>query len=157
MTTIAGIDQSLTSTGIVIVDKGSTVAHKVIETKPCSSDPLDAYQRVSRIVEAVLAMVASHGVTVVRIEGLSFASTGRATRTLAGLHHVIVHELLAHGVDVEVIAPTSLKKRATGSGRASKEDMVAACDATFRAVLAAVPKSRGKYDLADAFHLAHMK
>lgn len=48
---------------------------------------------------------------------------GKGSASL-GLVHGVVRELAAsHGLKVGMVAPTSLKKYATGSGKATKEDM----------------------------------
>ena len=152
----AGIDQSLTKTGVVIFDNDSQtmIHHEVIETKLNKADALDSFQRVAEIASRIEFLCDIYSVSSVRIEGLSYASIGQATRTLAGLHYVIVDRLIRASIEVAVIAPTALKKAATGSGRADKQQMLDAVPEDDRKQLSKFGKTKGRYDLADAYHLA---
>lgn len=116
----AGIDQSLTKTGVVIFDNDSQVMihHEIIEPKLNKVEALDSFKRVAEIASRIEFLCDLYSVSSERIEGLSYASVGQATRTLAGLHYVIVDR------EVAVIAPTALKTAATGSGRADKQMML---------------------------------
>lgn len=91
-----------------------------------------------------------------RIEGLSYASVGQATRTLAGLHYVVVDRFIRASIVVAVIAPTALKKAATGSGRADKQQLLEAVPENDREQLLKFGKTKGRFDLADAYHLASL-
>ncbi|MBT2771341.1 crossover junction endodeoxyribonuclease RuvC [Halomonas sp. ISL-60] len=153
-----GIDQSLTKTGIVIFDNDSQtmIHHEIIETKLDRTDALDSFKRVAEIASRIEFLCDLYKVTSVRIEGLSYASVGQATRTLAGLHYVIVDRLMRASIDVAVIAPTALKKAATGSGRADKQAMLDAVREDDREQLSKYGKTKGRFDLADAWHLASL-
>lgn len=148
----AGIDQSLTKTGVVIFDNDSQVMihHEVIETKLNKIDALDSFKRVAEIASRIEFLCDLYSVETVRIEGLSYSSVGQATRTLAGLHYVIVDRLMRASIDVAVIAPTALKKAATGSGRADKQMMLDAVRENDCKQLSKYGKTKGRFDLADA-------
>lgn len=153
-----GIDQSLTKTGIVIYDCDSDVMihYEIIETKLNKADALDSYKRVNEIASRIEFLCDLYSVESVRIEGLSYGSVGQATRTLAGLHYVIVDRLMRASIDVAVIAPTQLKKAATGSGRADKQQMLDAVSKIDRDEFEKIGKTKGRFDLADAYHLASL-
>ncbi|QKS24623.1 crossover junction endodeoxyribonuclease RuvC [Vreelandella titanicae] len=153
-----GIDQSLTKTGIVIYDVNSAVMihHEIIETKLNKADALDSYKRVAEIASRIEFLCDLYSVERVNIEGLSYASVGQATRTLAGLHYVIVDRLMRASIDVAVIAPTALKKAATSSGRADKQMMLDAVRENDRIEFEKIGKTKGRFDLADAYHLASL-
>lgn len=148
----AGIDQSLTKTGVVIFDNDFQVMihHEVIETKLNKVDALDSFKRVAEIASRIEFLCNFYSVSSVRIEGLSYGSLGQATRTLAGLHYVIVDRLMHASIDVAVIAPTALKKAATGSGRADKQMMLDACPSDVCEQLSKFGKTKERFDLADA-------
>ncbi|WP_286902069.1 crossover junction endodeoxyribonuclease RuvC [Vreelandella sedimenti] len=152
----AGIDQSMTKTGVVIFDNDSQamIHHEIIETKLNKVDALDSFKRVAEIASRIEFLCDLYSVETVRIEGLSYGSVGQATRTLAGLHYVIVDRLIHASIDVAVIAPTALKKAATRSGRADKQQMLEAVPEDDREQLSKYGKTKGRYDLADAYHLA---
>ncbi|WP_157693154.1 crossover junction endodeoxyribonuclease RuvC [Halomonas sp. R57-5] len=154
----AGIDQSLTKTEVVIFDNDSQtmIYHEVIETKLNKIDALDSFKRVVEIASRIEFLCDLYSVSSVRIEGLSYGSVGQATRTLAGLHYVIIDRLMRGSIDVAVIAPTALKKAATGSGRADKQQMLEAVPKDDREQLSKYGKTKGRFDLADAYHLASL-
>ncbi|WP_157958572.1 crossover junction endodeoxyribonuclease RuvC [Salinicola sp. CPA57] len=150
MATILGVDQSFTNTGIVIIDDQKMIHHEVIASDKNQSRLV----RAQMIAERVLDIAIVHSVEGVRIEGLSLGSISSSTRDLAGLQFLILDRLTSIALEPLVIAPTSLKKKFTGNGRASKDEMLDAVAADVRAIFNQIPKSRGRYDLADAYALA---
>lgn len=149
MTTM-GIDQSFTSTAVYInngVDNPFTVLS--------SSKDDDIYTRALFIAIKVVALATMHNVTKINIEGLAFGGVGNATRDLAGLQMLIVVMLRQAGFNPSIIPPTTLKKQATTNGRASKEDMHAALPQHIKDQLCTTLKSKGLYDVVDAYWLAH--
>ncbi|MGY2463238.1 hypothetical protein [Vreelandella sulfidaeris] len=70
---------------------------------------------------------------------------------------MIINRLMHASIDVAVIAPTALKKAATTSGRADKQMMLDAVPADDREQLSKIGKTKGRYDLADAYHLAPLQ
>lgn len=155
MAVIMGIDQSLTSTGICIIDGNTIVRTEVINTTKNNDDFIeDVMARSARIAARIVKLVTFHNVTHVTIESPSLCSVGNATRSLAMLFAVIQHELRKAGFPPLSVPPKTLKKVATGSGNAKKEDMLNAVPAHVMVHLMHAPKTKGRYDLADAYHLA---
>lgn len=138
-------------------DSQMMVHHEVIETKLNKVDALDSFKRVAEIASRIEFLCDLYSVSSVRIEGFSYGSLGQATRTLAGLHYVNVDRLMHASIDVAVIAPTALKKAATGSGRADKQMMLDAVRENDREQLLIVAKTKGRFDLADTYHLASLQ
>jgi len=149
---IVGIDQSFTSTALVAYHKG-IVAHTIVT----SNKNDDIYTRAAHIASGVIAFVNAHKPTTVLIEGLAFGGTGNATRNLAGLQMHIICQLRAAGHSVEIVPPTTLKKFATGSGKASKVEMHAALPNPISTQLSGYKKTKGLYDVVDAYWLSTYK
>lgn len=151
-----GIDQSITSTGLVAysADVGEVVAFERI----CTNKSDDVITRCLAIADAIIAFIECHNGDVVVMEQLAFGAFGKATRDLAGLRFIVLADLkrkLPH-VLIRDVAPTSLKKLATGSGKADKAAMIASLPADVSAlfVTAGFKKTTGLSDLADAYWLA---
>lgn len=146
---VAGVDASLLSTGVAIIDPSVGV----IETRnikgpslPKGSGVEDRRDRIDAMHARV--MLAIEDVDVVAIEGLSFGSVGNVRDQLAGLWWSLVLSLKACGVDVVVVSPQQRAKYATGSGAADKHDVLSAVRAEYPD--ADVPN----HDVADAVALA---
>ncbi|MGQ7243687.1 crossover junction endodeoxyribonuclease RuvC [Salinicola sp. V024] len=150
MSKIMGIDQSFTNSGIVIIDDGQMTYHEVIKSDKNQSRLI----RAQSIAQRVLEIAIEYQIDSVRIEGLSLGSISSSTRDLAGLQFLILDRLTTIALEPAIIAPTSLKKVFSGNGRASKDDMLDAVPDAARAIFNKIPKSRGRYDLADAYALA---
>lgn len=94
---------------------------------------------------------------VIAIEGLAFGMRGNVTRDLGGLQFVIIAHLQeVMNKFVDIVAPTSVKKFATGSGRAKKEDMIENLPSEIHTyfINLGVKKTTGLSDLADAYWIA---
>lgn len=154
---IMGIDQSFTSTGVVISKNGKVVHHELIFTIKDKMDLMTNFKRAEDIANQIRAIAVREFVTDVVIEGLGFGASGDATRNLAGLQYLIVTKLIDLDITPKIIAPTSLKKFATGSGKAKKTEVFDAIEAhnpEFFVINSKVLKTKGRYDLADAYWLS---
>lgn len=149
-----GIDQSYTSTGYVVKNNKAVIDYGVYKSTPKS----DAYERAYEVALFIVSLVQQHKPDSVNIEGLAFGMTGNATRDLAGLLFTIIIAVrnCQHKTDIHVIAPTTNKKLATGSGKASKTEMIASLpDLVLDKFKEKGYKSTtGLADLADAYWLA---
>lgn len=149
-----GIDQSFRKTGICVVDSEENVLfHDVISTECGDKSILTKVDNAVEIARQLVVLVDIYNVDLVNIEGLSFGARGDATRDLAGLLFIIL-SYLKKVVDVEIIPPNTLKKHATGNGRASKEDMLSSLPDDMIEAFMKVSIAKGRYDLADAYWLA---
>jgi len=151
---LIGIDQSLTSTGIVVLNEegSSLVGHHLVKTKPRQFSNI--HYRLKYICsEVILALRQHDGGARIAIEGLSYGSVGQGTRDLAGLYFLLCQHLYRHsGVYPITITPTTLKRLATGSGAAKKPDIYAAMPNSMQEAFAG--QGKGRFDLSDAYFLA---
>lgn len=141
-----GIDPSLTCTGVAVIDgEGGTVTRRVVSPN-LGSSLLARRNRIRHAIDRILLSVpARFSVAVVEVPH-SRQQFGAQNERIA-LYWILVDQLLARGPVVEV-APSQRAKLATGSGRATKADVVAAVRAAFP--VAHVPDD----NVADALALA---
>lgn len=117
----------------------------------------DIFKRSWDVASRVRKLCKDHNVTVVAMEGLAFAGKGNATRDLAGLQFVIaVAARFLDGLQLELYAPGTIKKLATGKGNSPKDMLVDVLPAHIRAEFDAlgVKKTTGLKDLTDAYWIA---
>jgi Holliday junction resolvasome RuvABC endonuclease subunit len=149
-----GIDQSYTSTGMVIINDDGLV--ELINIKTNKSDNI--FIRAIDIGNAIVDKIDEyHPDCLIGIEGLAFSMKGNATRDLAGLQFVIVSKIYEKfGILIDIISPLSLKKFATGNGRANKNDMVESLPNDILNIFLknGFKKSKGLYDITDAYYIA---
>lgn len=151
-----GIDQSFTSTGIVVLDDYDNLVHHEVITTEKYDDSLQIFQRMITISTQIIDIIKNHDVKSIAIEGLSFMSRGDATRNLAGLQGVLVSSIIQKypSDSVTIVAPPTLKKYATGSGKAKKEDVFNELPTDIKELFGKIPIAKGRYDLSDAYWLA---
>lgn len=122
-TLFLGIDQSLNGTGLCLLTAEGAVTH--LETvRPGSRRGVERLAFVkSRVVRLLDANIAFVG-----IEGYAYDSVGRVFELgeIGGVLRLCVHENQCSYVDV---APSSLKKFATGNAAAKKDAMQRAAEA----------------------------
>lgn len=150
----ACIGQSLTKTGVVIFDNDSQkiIHHEIFETKLNKEDARDSFKRVAERASRIEFLCDLYSVESVRIEGLSYVSVGKTTRMLAGLHYVIIDRLRHASIYVAVIASAALKIGGTGD----KQIMLDTICEDDRVEFEKIGKTKGRFDLADAYHLASL-
>lgn len=147
---ILAIDQSYTSSGIVILEDGEMTHFELFTTDPTK----DIFSRAWEVATHINSMVLGRNPDHIVMEGLAFSKFGNATRDLAGLQFVIVTLLrFVTKYNVIIIPPNTVKKVATGSGKAKKEQLLEALPIAVkeRFVAAGAKKTKGLYDLSDAY------
>ena len=145
---IAGLDLSLTSTGVALIQPGGPVSVHRIQPPPAAKAAV--HERLKFLYTGVRQLV--HGATNITVEGPSFGSPQRQ-HLMGGMWWVVMHVLYLDNPDAEVVVvqPTTLKVYATGRGNKLEKDEVAIQvarrypDADIR-----------NHDMADAWVLAAM-
>lgn len=150
---VIGIDVSLASTGVGIIDYAAEPllarADTILTAGRRADNLVRRDTRLGEITAAVLGHTGQDTVLAV-IEGPSLGSIGGSSHDRSGLWWRIVGHLHRRDIPVAIVAPTTLKKWATGSGRADKADVAVAMSRLWPAV--DVPGNDGW----DGLALAHM-
>ena len=136
-----GIDPSLTSTGISINGKTSTIKTK-----------LYGVPRLDFISGSILQLTQLNKIDCVAIEGYSFASKNSQAHSIGELGGVIRFRLWQLGISIIEIPPTSRAKFATGRGNASKGEVISAISAKTGIIFAGA----GGNDECDAWIIEEM-
>lgn len=114
-----GIDQSLTGTGLIILDEhGGIIKEKLITTK--SSQKIE--DRFIDIFENIYLFIKPGD--KIYIEGLSLYSTGQRLAEIFALHYIIRLKLHENEYNYTIIPPKTLKKWITDNGNAKKDLMM---------------------------------
>jgi len=148
--TLMSIDQSLSSSGIIIWED-------TIQWALASSSKEDTIiMRIKSITSQINDLISKYNVTHVVIESLPYGINSTSVRPLAGLYFCIGNLCEDLGVQFDESNVTAVKKYATGSGKAKKADMIeAAINAApklFKEIMSNnVRKTTGLADLADAY------
>lgn len=152
MIRVVGIDPSLSCTGIALVgdgekDRNDTIFLAMSMRSKAGNPPRSVRNRMHRMrslaaktFEGVAAMKADY----IFVEGYSFGSKGNSL-TLLAEYGGILRSLLGRLAPVIEVPPATIKKFATGSGRADKSLMLSKA-------LEIYPVKNS--DEADALHLA---
>ena len=118
-----GIDPSMTSTGLIILDENYDMA----VMKIISSDIKDLNEvRIQQIGREILLSLnrLQKDIEMVCLEGISFGSSGRGVAQQAGLNYYISILLIENNYDYMRCEPTKLKKFVTGKGQCKKDLML---------------------------------
>jgi len=152
MGTLITIDQSYTNTAWVVWEDELPKHFGVIRS---NKDEV-IYQRAEFIANNLIEVVRKYKPDHLVIEQIAFGGFGNASKDLAGLLWVILVALkrathLGYE-DYTLVTPTSAKKVHTGSGKASKQQMLAAVpEEVVKKFSKHYLKTKGLYDLADAY------
>lgn len=152
-----GIDQSYRNSGIVILDQNAhLISFEVVQTHQCDGDYFTRARIVSDSARCFIESIYEYSDVEfeVGLEGLAFGMRGHTLQNLAGLQWLIVDRLREAGFNPVVHTPSTVKKFATGSGKAKKEDMWEALPENVKKMFESVTKAHGREDLADAYWIA---
>lgn len=118
-----GIDQSLSDTGLVVVDEAAQiVAQKALKTEP-KNFKCDI-ERLIFIRDEIGHFEKSYQVDYACLEGFGYGARGNAIFQLAGLGYMIREYFWNQKITLEIVPPKTLKKWATGNGNAQKDLML---------------------------------
>lgn len=122
---IAGLDYSITSPGLCANNLFYYWHKDPFTTTPFVGKQYPLYkseiERVHKLADGIVELLDDTDLVI--IEDYSFAASGRITAIAEGLG-IIKGKLYSRGISFKTVAPPTLKKFATGSGRADKKDMI---------------------------------
>ena len=130
MSLVAGIDPSLTSTGIVILENGKKISEELVKSKPSGNSYLAETKRLIDILTRITAQGTElarrlKDIELVVLEGLAFGiQKTTAIMQLAAIHYGIRMSLEMEGKKVIIVAPQTLKKFVTSKGNSKKDEMM---------------------------------
>lgn len=142
VTTVIGIDGSLTATGLAVWRDGRFTS-RTIHTAP--GVPVE--DRWRYICGHIWPAITTH--CVAAIEGVFKGAKGRQALDLAMVHAVIRYGLHARAVQFAIVDPQAIKQYATGKGNASKDEVIAAAEQRLGATI-------GDHNQADSLWLVAM-
>lgn len=120
-----GLDLSLVSSGIVVLENDKIVCTKNIKSKPVGDRPTDELKRIRKIVQQIEDVVSEFNPAISVIENLAFATRASSSLTqLAGLSFLTRAMLQDYNIPFFLCAPTTLKKFATGKGNSEKDHII---------------------------------
>ncbi len=114
MPTIMGIDPSLTSTGLVVLENGNLILHETLEVKE------KGIARLLTLQNILEGRLFAYNPDLVVVEGYAFARSNQAHQMgeLGGMVRMLLAQKRVPWLEA---APTQVKKFATGKGNAAKE------------------------------------
>ena len=143
---VLGIDPSLTSTGLALVEGGRVIRTERVRSK------LKGHERVREILIAIRNLaIDDDEVDIVGIEGPAFRAKGSSVVQIFGLWGIITHKLWEWKVPYYVVPPSNRMKYATGKGQISKDEVLAAVIDRYRDLVQVTGN-----DVADALIVAAM-
>ena len=159
--TTMGVDQSLTSTGVVLLTNG-VIKRETDVWRITSNKDNNQYERVRQICDTFADILKSVAPDRLVFEGLAFGAKGNSVRVLAGVQFGMIVEALRLGYQVNsnlfIVTPNEVKKHATGVGNCDKQAMFKALpDNAREKLLANHKKTTGLFDVTDAYWIAQTK
>jgi len=161
MGAVVGVDASISSTGLAVLGAGEPEFRRV-QTRPRGEDIAsrvgrlrESVVKLTRALDSILYAAPAAEVDLVVLEMPAFGKSNGQTHMLAGHWWLTVHALEKYAPGrVTSVATTTLKKFATGSGRADKADVHSAAVRAFPGRIPADFKAGN--DIADSAVLASM-
>lgn len=149
---VAGIDPSLTSTGVAVIRSPERVETATVTSKPPAAGTETVrtrFERMEKIAEGILDLVDNADVVGIESPAYGMRNAGKV-HDRSGLWWWIVGQLEARSVPVVEVTPPSRMMYATGKGNARKDLVLVTAAATYKQV--AITGN----DVADAVVIAAM-
>lgn len=131
---IAGIDPSLTSTGVAVIRSPERVETSTVTSKPPKAGTETVrtrFERMERLAGSILDLVESADVVGIESPAYGMRNAGKV-HDRSGLWWWIVGQLEARGVPVVEVSPPSRTMYATGKGNAGKDLVLVTAAATYK-------------------------
>ena len=156
---VLGLDPALRRTGVATIthaDGACSAQSWVIATPAAGGTLTDRLASIRSVTHQLGRLIAAlgHPPALALLEGASYGSEHGQPHERGGLYWALVGALVDHNVPVAECPPPTLKKWATGSGRAEKAAVVAAMGLMWPGVRATGDPAR--HHECEALALAHM-
>lgn len=116
-----GLDLSVANTGVVVIDQDAKILHQdVLTTKP--KTPIE--KRITIIYDGIIQVHEKYLPHFIYIEELAYGARGDAMLELAGVNYFVRTQFTWLDIKYKMIAPGTLKKFVTGTGRGKKNLML---------------------------------
>jgi Holliday junction resolvasome RuvABC endonuclease subunit len=147
MAVVMGLDLSLSGTGSCILKNGELIYSKTTKTEPKNS----WYERIQKIRDEIIWVTHHHKPEFAFIENYSFGS--KFGREIAGeVHGNVLWVLEEYKVPYfRTLSPSQIKSFYTGSGRATKSDVIEALKRKYQ-----IQFKKSEHDQADAYAIAQL-
>lgn len=127
MTTILGLDPSLTSTGVAFLDNNGIAVTHLASKGRAGATLNESAKRVDQLCDDLHHLLADlDHITLVVIEAPAMAHANAGTSLINGLWWSYVRTVHTAGVPIVSVAPTSLKVYGCGKGNAGKDEVLLA-------------------------------
>ena len=142
-----GLDLSLSATGFYLIKENGEVEFDEIRTKKeqFSCD----IARVEHIADIILEKISKYEIKFIAVEDFFTGQQPGTVIQLAILGTIVRYKLLENGYSYLAVAPTQVKKYATGKGNAPKDNML-------KAVFKNWNVDTNSNNIADACAIAHL-
>lgn len=143
----AGIDPSITNTGLVIIDSQGVIIEKVDGSDIYQNNKFDGIDRYIAQAEYITGYLNRYSVSRIAYEDYAYSAVHKAysLAEYGGILKAAIYR--SCGLEPFLVAPKKLKKFASGNGSATKMIMKK------QAMLEGVSQDTS-YDICDAFFLA---
>lgn len=126
---VAGIDLSLTATGIVIADAGMDISgppacFKVAHDEVLRPGDRKGMERIAWTMSRIRALLLEHHVSDIAIEGYAFSKLTTHAHAQGELGGVVRLAIWQRGLSWWEVTPATLKKIVAGKGDARKDVML---------------------------------
>lgn len=125
MTIVAGLDLSLTSTGVAFVDQDGVRTFQVKTKGRKGATASDTAKRLDHIIDEVLLTLGGQ-ISLAVIEAPSYGSNTGSQHERGGLWWGVARALDQRHVPIATVSPQGRAKYATGKGNAGKDEVLAA-------------------------------
>jgi crossover junction endodeoxyribonuclease RuvC len=123
---VAGIDLSLTSTGLALVEEGSYLTTTYGTTGHNDATLTERHHRLNRLIHQIITEVFMFHPHLVVLETPAFSRTGGHNHDRSGAWWLLVDAVLRQGLPLLEVRPNLRAKYATGRPGAGKQEVVIA-------------------------------
>jgi len=147
---VLGLDPSMGASGLIVLDRHGDIIHQsVVKSSSLGVTVPARMKRIHMAVREIEGIVSAFQPGVVCLETYSFNSQSGMTSQIAEFGGMIRYMLWTKGMQIHEVAPTTLKKWASGKGSGDKTLTIASITSRYNVMF-------DSNDLYDAYGLARI-